>query len=126
MTCKYCERTFTSQYQYYRHCLTVAHEKNSPDINELLCEICGKNFNKKYLLDDHIYRSHSKKELLSCLYCEYKTTNKTNMKRHNIIHMPSEDYICEQCGKHFTNIFSLREHVSYSHIQVSSLITINN
>lgn len=104
--------------------MTILHEKQSPETNQLVCESCGKQFMKKYLLEQHLFRVHKgEKELKGCQYCDYKTANKTNLERHVALHLSQgSQYICDQCGKSYSSIGSLKDHLSYMHIQVSDKI----
>lgn len=121
INCKYCDKTFQSPYKYYKHCMTVTHDKQSPEINLLVCENCGKQFRKKYLLEQHLFRVHNvEKEPIPCQFCEYKTHNKTNLERHMALHLNQQShFICDQCGKSYSSIASLKDHISYMHVNVS-------
>ncbi|EFA06347.2 Zinc finger protein 184-like Protein [Tribolium castaneum] len=119
INCKYCKKTFVSPYAYYKHCITINHEKFSPEINDIACEKCGKHFAKRYDLRQHLYRVHNtSKQFVSCQYCNYKTVHKCNMDRHVALHFrKSNQYTCEYCGKNFDSIANLNDHITYNHIQ---------
>ncbi|KAK9873754.1 hypothetical protein WA026_002109 [Henosepilachna vigintioctopunctata] len=119
LSCQYCDKSFQSPYNYYKHCITVAHEKCSPEVSVYICESCGGQFRKKYLLQQHKVRMHKNhKEYITCEFCSYKTKHRANMNRHRETHITNgKIYICEQCGKDFTNLASLKSHISYLHIQ---------
>lgn len=56
--------------------------------------------------------------MLTCEFCSYTTHSKSNMERHRDLHLgTNRDYICEQCGKEFPSIGSLKDHISYIHVQ---------
>ncbi|KAJ3649399.1 hypothetical protein Zmor_021146 [Zophobas morio] len=119
VNCKYCKKTFNSPYAYYKHCITINHEKFSPEINDIACNKCGKHFAKRYDLRQHMYRVHNiSKQFVSCQHCDYKTVHKCNMDRHVALHFRKENqYTCEYCGKSCDSIASLNDHITYNHIQ---------
>lgn len=121
MHCKYCNKSFRSPYLYFKHCASTVHEIKSPAKMLLVCEICGRLFMKKYQLELHLKKVHSqKKQMFSCTYCSHKTTSSKNMERHVALHLETKkECICEQCGKTFYNLNTLKDHVSYVHVQVS-------
>lgn len=105
--------------------MTVLHDKQSSEISQLVCENCGKQFKKKYLLEQHIFKVHNlDRESLSCQYCDYKTPIKANLDRHVALHLNTEaQFVCEQCGKTYSSTASLKDHISYMHINVSFYCT---
>lgn len=122
INCKYCDKTFQSPYKYYKHCMTVLHDKQSPEISQLVCESCGKQFRKKYLLEQHLFKVHNlEREPLCCTYCNYKTPIKANLERHVALHLNTEsEFVCEHCGKTYSSTASLKDHISYMHVNVSN------
>lgn len=121
INCKFCDIVFHSPYQYYKHCKTTLHDKNSPEISQLVCENCGKQFTKKYVLEQHLKRFHGTKHTkFSCKYCDYQTQFKPNLERHMNIHFSDKkQFMCDHCGKTFSNIGGLTDHIDYIHVQVS-------
>jgi hypothetical protein len=119
VNCKYCKKTFNSPYAYYKHCITINHEKFSPEISDIVCEKCGKHFVKRYDLRQHMYRVHNiSKQFFSCDHCDYKTVHKCNMDRHVALHFrKNNQYTCEYCGKSCDSIANLNDHITYNHIQ---------
>ncbi|RZC42467.1 zinc finger protein 90-like, partial [Asbolus verrucosus] len=119
VNCKYCKKTFNSPYAYYKHCITINHEKFSPEISDIVCDKCGKHFAKRYDLRQHMYRVHNvSKQLVACQYCDYKTVHKCNMDRHVALHLrKNSQFTCEYCGKSCDSIASLKDHITYNHIQ---------
>jgi hypothetical protein len=124
VNCKYCKKTFNSPYAYYKHCITINHEKFSPEISDIVCEKCGKHFVKRYDLRQHMYRVHNiSKQFFSCDHCDYKTVHKCNMDRHVALHFrKNNQYTCEYCGKSCDSIANLNDHITYNHIQVLILL----
>lgn len=126
INCKYCDKTFQSPYKYYKHCMTLLHDKQSPETSRLVCESCGKQFRKKYLLEQHLFSVHNlNREPLNCNFCDYKTHNKPNLERHVALHLSqSSKCVCEQCGKTYSSVASLKDHISYMHENVKCILFI--
>lgn len=95
------------------------HDINSPEKRQLVCDLCGKLFVKKYQLEQHLHRVHDNtKQVYTCEYCGHKTTNRVNMDRHLSLHLEDKkEIICDQCGKAFYNITTLKDHIAYVHSQ---------
>lgn len=91
----------------------------SPEINQLVCESCGKQFRKKYVLEQHLHCVHNvARATFKCDYCEYATRFEHNLERHVALHFSAKDFMCEQCGKAFSTEANLADHISYMHTQV--------
>lgn len=125
INCKYCDKTFQSPYKYYKHCMTVLHDKQSPATGQLVCN-CGKQFGKKYLLEQHLIRVHNLKNVpVCCRFCDYKTPFKGNLERHMALHLdPDVRQVCDQCGKTYASPESLKSHISYMHGSVIKTIPV--
>lgn len=69
--------------------------------SSLICEQCGKQFRSPGLLAKHLKGVHNE-QVFSCSYCDHKTNNEVNMRRHRALHTSQEQqYVCDQCGASF-------------------------
>lgn len=67
----------------------------------LICEQCGKQFRSPSLLAKHLKGVHNE-QVFTCCFCDHKTNNEVNMRRHRALHTSQEQqYVCDQCGASF-------------------------
>ncbi|KAK4885663.1 hypothetical protein RN001_001934 [Aquatica leii] len=118
--CKFCNKFFQTPRQYLKHCLTTIHDKKSPENDFFVCEYCGKQFMKKHIFEKHLHRFHGEQlGPYTCTYCNYKTKFRPNLSRHLKLHFTKENqFICDHCGKYFSNEAVLRDHINYIHKEV--------
>ncbi|KAG8227091.1 hypothetical protein J437_LFUL007428 [Ladona fulva] len=50
-----------------------------------------------------------------CIYCDYESSSKANMKRHLEFHIEERKFVCECCGASFYMLSTLKEHFLYVH-----------
>lgn len=76
------------------------------------CEICGKTFKKKKVLRGHIKQIHDEYgKKYRCKLCINSYSNIGNLFRHfRAIHRNERKYVCDKCGKSFTQRTILTEH----------------
>ncbi len=58
-----------------------------PNANKNQCGICGNRYGNQYTLNYHMQLAHS----LSCMYCDFKTTDRDALEVHVSQHMTSTD-----------------------------------
>jgi len=80
----------------------------------LLCDICGRNFQTKRKLSQHRH-VHSNK-MLECKECKYKTTYRSTMTRHMNMHKYhrgelKKEFVCKECGNDFISAQNLKVHM---------------
>ena len=78
------------------------------------CDECGKGFNKKKLLVA-CKNDHAGIFSFQCDKCDYKTNHENLFKAHYPIHSDVKSIICPLCGKTFTNIGRLGDHLRKVH-----------
>lgn len=71
------------------------------------CQLCQKKFLVKKTLDNHL-NTHI--GLYICQKCGYRAHNMRNLKIHENTHSVIKNYCCNECGKRFAILSSLRRH----------------
>ncbi|KAJ6648569.1 Zinc finger protein [Pseudolycoriella hygida] len=126
LRCDQCPKQFLVQHKLDAH-IREEHEGLKP----YKCPNCDKEFCKIRSYKHHLQFKHSDAEKEMCP-CTYDGCNKTYHRRDalkdhiNRIHLGikperRQNLICEQCGRSFTNAFSLKEH-SYTHTGISPFV----
>ncbi|XP_035784823.1 zinc finger protein 11-like [Anopheles albimanus] len=106
--CPLCERNFSSNENLKRH-MNVHTDKYK-------CERCGKTFQNKRRLKDHMAAKVPCNERTGpstssiCPLCERNFSSNENLKRHMNVH--TDKYKCERCGKTFQNKRRLKDHMA--------------
>ncbi|XP_050417505.1 zinc finger protein 333 [Patella vulgata] len=110
--CDLCPKTFDHKAFLLRH--NKSHENKAARLvrkqnQTFICETCGKIFKKLDRLRDHklIHLDHKP---VACPYCDYRCVKKNYMKSHLIKHVGERIHQCEECGKCFNRIETLRSH----------------
>ena len=67
----------------------------------MICDICGKGFNRVDSLTKHKRHVHAKIYLFQCALCSEKFKNRQAISRHVIIHSDLEPYECSVCHLKF-------------------------
>ena len=93
--CENCGRGFTFKSQYNSH--RRVHLK----IQGYVCfkANCGQRFKRESELNAHL-KAHTSKPI-SCEYCDYKNTDKRNVRAHMRVHSDELPFFCILCGKRF-------------------------
>ena len=78
------------------------HRELEHGLKASVCNLCGKTVTK---MKQHMLFVHTSEKQLQCDKCEFRTNNKSNLKRHMIRHsddpMAGRKCVCEICHKAF-------------------------
>ncbi|XP_058863162.1 zinc finger protein 653-like [Acipenser ruthenus] len=85
-------------------------------VRDFICETCGKSFKRKNHLEVH-RRTHTGETPLQCEVCGYQCRQRASLNWHMKKHKPELHYnfTCEQCGKRFEKLESVKFHKLKSH-----------
>lgn len=106
-----CQKSFLSSTALATH-IRFHHTR----FNEYCCETCGKSYKQKRLLEEHVRSKHTGERIFKCDYenCESSYFSMSAMRKHLKSH-EVECATCDQCGRIFKNLSSLKAHVRLSH-----------
>lgn len=105
-TCTMCGMKFSGPKWYERHIETGC--------ADLTCSKCPKRFTKRYNLKEH-ERTHLPKDVKTlihkCSDCQKTYRTAANLRGHTrLVHTKERLCVCEECGKEFIDLSSLRIH----------------
>ncbi|XP_011350210.1 zinc finger and SCAN domain-containing protein 12 isoform X2 [Ooceraea biroi] len=120
--CTDCRHTFAKKDDYVQHLESALHlskidNRDIPIRTVFTCKICSKSLVTQRALDQHVRRIHRGKKHFVCnVYeCTFQCARKTDLNRHKQLHVEKRNIVCEYCGKTFTSISILKDHVLYIH-----------
>lgn len=80
-----------------------------PEVKPFECEVCGKKFKNKPLLNCHLI-IHRGEKRYQCQYCSLKFLKKKYLSTHILTHTGERPFICTICGKGFKQSGDMRKH----------------
>ncbi|XP_069056639.1 zinc finger protein 235-like isoform X1 [Pleurodeles waltl] len=101
--CSFCSKLFTTLPGLRRHYLT------HPAHKVLTCQICSKNYLQLAQFERH-KQTHIEL-IFKCLSCEKTFHNSSDLIKHQQEHIRSKIMQCELCGKTFSRMFLLSNHL---------------
>ena len=102
---------FDDSDKYPSPMLAYKHKHKSPNIEELLCELCGKPFSTTKRLNDHKQMQHREKSF-SCNICGLKYLREGMLLKHQN-HVKRKNLKCEKCAVLFCTQSALELHKMY-------------
>ncbi|XP_011150604.1 zinc finger protein 93-like isoform X2 [Harpegnathos saltator] len=119
--CASCRHKFVKKDDYFRHLESALHlnkvNRDAPIKAIFSCTICSKKLFTQRALDQHIRRIHKGEKRFACdIYgCTFQCARRTDLDRHKHLHVEERNVVCEHCGKTFTSVSILKDHVLYIH-----------
>ncbi|XP_005871613.1 PREDICTED: zinc finger X-chromosomal protein isoform X1 [Myotis brandtii] len=105
--CQYCEYRSADSSNLKTH-IKTKHNKETP----FKCDICLLNFSDIKEVQQHAL-IHQENKTHQCLYCEHKSSNSSDLKRHTIsVHTKDYPHKCDMCDKGFHRPSELKKHVA--------------
>lgn len=80
--------------------------------NDAMCELCGKLFQSKTALRDHLLR-HNDVKNFQCHLCPRSFVTESGRKEHLIRHEGIKNFICGICGAAKTRNSELKKHINF-------------
>ncbi|CAL4151340.1 unnamed protein product [Meganyctiphanes norvegica] len=101
--CNECGKAFRANSLLKNHMLT--HKEKT-----FGCETCGHKCTTKALLKRHVDNNHTEFKPFPCSECDWRFAEKSDLKRHSLIHSGEMPHMCQECGKRFRTISTLNQH----------------
>ncbi|CAH0564892.1 unnamed protein product [Brassicogethes aeneus] len=118
--------------KFFRKELLESHNekclKSRLKVSKFKCEICSKNFQRKYGLLQHKKFVHKKEEQeqFKCGKCEYQTSYKSNFNSHLKIHDTLKNLKCHFCQYRAAALQTLNSHILSKHNKEENKIKITS
>ena len=61
------------------------------------CEICDKTFTTGSHLNRHMDEVHGESPTFTCSFCDYRTKDEGNLKKHVLVHCDTKPFKCDIC-----------------------------
>ncbi|XP_026479715.1 zinc finger protein OZF-like [Ctenocephalides felis] len=107
---------------------TISPKKNIRKVIEIkatstfMCMHCRNRFSCYEKLKEHMTSNNDcKTKKLTCKICGKVSNDKKSLYQHTVSHKEKEICICEECGKSYSNIFSLESHKANVHGETEEL-----
>ena len=112
--CDVCVKQFSSKLKFQTH--KSGHKKTN------ICDICGSRWSGKAHLNNHHLRVHASKEERNmakkfvCKHCPLRFFRKEFLNDHELVHLETKSYKCNQCGFLVKTKAGLRMHINGRHL----------
>lgn len=98
----------------------VGGDVNADVVREIMCDLCGLEFDSKTSFTKHREKEH-KNEVFLCNSCGSSFKSKNHLRRHVAKAHDSRTWPCKICGKHFNNLKHVRRHELSVHLGKTKL-----
>ena len=110
----------------------IALERPSAKEEEVMCHECGKVFNHRYRLKQHLSTTHNKSRDHPCPFCAKVFCLKHQLTKHLLTHSDVKPFKCKYCdyqvskSHHFsTNVLCIPKHFSEYIEIVHQIVSLN-
>ncbi|KAK9509161.1 hypothetical protein O3M35_006539 [Rhynocoris fuscipes] len=110
-TCQYCDKSFIQSTQLRNHLVCHTGIGVFQPIRIFVCDLCGKKFNRKPRLNEHVKFFHLGAKPYECVHCIKTFIRKEDLNRHLVIHSGVKAHQCPICTKSFTMKSTLKVHL---------------
>ncbi|KAL8617757.1 hypothetical protein ACOMHN_054753 [Nucella lapillus] len=83
---------------------------STPRSRSHVCEVCGKAFFDKIVLEEHVNYVHLKKKEFKCPHCPKVFYRPQSFHKHKRSHAGNRPHVCSQCGQTFVFPYNLKVH----------------
>ncbi len=119
--CGVCNRGFRARQNLRVHALI--HLKEEQSSRPHACSECGRRFRHVQTLRRHAAAAHgSRGDTYVCGVCGKGFSVRQYLKRHELSHSGEKRFVCDECGRAFTQSANLRKHRKLMHEGVANFV----
>ncbi|CAH0698497.1 unnamed protein product [Spodoptera exigua] len=105
--CTKCSERFAEYFRRQKHLVQV----HGVAPLQYKCNVCDKNFDRRYTLSRHMKRDHLEERDYQCEMCSYKCFTKNELRVHMVKHNGERIFECSVCKKSYARKKTLKEHM---------------
>lgn len=107
--CNLCSKTFSS-FKSFRVHYKYVHLDVGESIPKFVCDICGKEFQRKKNIVMHMRSYHNGERNFPCDICNKAFFARSQLVKHRALHTDERPFVCRICSKDFKSMKGLTYH----------------
>lgn len=108
----YCGKGFNDTRHFRNHMITHIEER------PFKCDLCGKKYKQKQLLEFHMIGNHQSERKLRCTFCNFMAGSFKELNKHRQDHL--QKYQCLKCDKIFKERRHAKTHFDSTHLKLQN------
>lgn len=112
--CLHCQKAFKQERHLKDHLVRnhgTPRQFEKDQQQQFTCNLCNRGFKTQASLSNHVKTVHEGLRPFRCQYCDFSSSNKSNLVIHERQHTGEKPYTCEHCDYRSADRNSLKKHL---------------